>query len=179
MVDATVKSLYGLELGADVLDEIEVLSLNDAPINLLHIDAELFTQDIISALQEDPQFVQNTFLEKTTMDMSDPDSFLAPFVEDELFANHSNITNCNRAALHENENVELHGGALKCGDIVCVENLCTFGGFGKIWYIVDTDHATLRRIGIEKPSQYIQDPHIVIPGFVTQHLLDPVKAYST
>ncbi len=36
-----------------------------------------------------------------------------------------------------------------------------------------------RRIGIKMRGQYIQDAHIIIPGFIISYLLDPIKLYST
>ena len=178
LVENTVKTHYDLELGPDVIAEIELLSLNDSIINLVHIDHDTFSHHLQECNIEDIHFVRNNLLENTSLDIRD--CILTPFLEQKLFVNHSNITDINKQQMYENKNDKLEGGdSLKCGDIIYIENGCRCAGFGHLWYIVDSDHVTLRRIGIVANGQYIQDPHVIIPGFVTQFLLDPIKAYST
>jgi len=142
----------------------------------VHIDSDEFFYLIQEINTEDIHFVRNNLLQNTTMDVRD--CILTPFLEQKLFVNHCNITNCIKQQMYENKHNELEGG-LKCGDIIYIENLCRCSRFGDLWFIVDSGHVTLRRIGITERGQYLQDPHIIIPGFVTQFLLDPIKAYST
>ena len=89
LVGATVKALYDIDLGMDVLDEIEVLSLNDATINLVHIIAESFAEHIDQVLELDRHFVVNNVLNNTSLDARD--CFLTPFVLQKIFVNQNNL----------------------------------------------------------------------------------------
>eukprot|EP01084_Bolivina_argentea_P181025 312695_1 len=180
LVHKVVKTEHALSLTQEICNEIElhVLSLNTDTINILHIDYDTFNKYVVSELNQDINFVVNNFLDKSEMNITN--CILTPFFTKELFINHSNIINCNKQHLYENKNKKLNGnGKIKCGDIIHIEGGAPCLIFQHIWYIIDTDNITMQRIGITARRQYIHDPHIIIPGFVTQYLLDPIKAYST
>eukprot|EP01083_Nonionella_stella_P073740 199599_1 len=196
IIESATNMLFNVHLTKKILHVIESYALihyEDHKINIIELSAKELADDLYCNQVEDIHWIENNVLNQSKHDLKT--GYFSKMIEQKLYKNHNNMTSLDgdddgmddssgcEMDCWDNSNTILYNNRLSCGDLVYVDLNCSDFIPHKIaglWYIVDVDHKTLRRIGLFGfHLSYIYGQHIVIPFSITSRFVDPLQQYLT